>query len=138
MSAAARLRRYHALAGHLTPAYAVSCRTWGGQRTPAEATCAMEPMTPDYPDPLTQQQLRDPMPGSHQITTDVLPGRTKSRAASCSTDNHGHRPDLVQAQQHGQMHRIPGYIPSSEASRGTWGSACRTVTRYADATTVPG
>lgn len=36
-------RQYYALAGHLTPAYAVSCRTWGGERTPAGATCAMEP-----------------------------------------------------------------------------------------------
>ena len=30
-------RRYYALAGHLTPAYAVSCRTWGGERTPEQA-----------------------------------------------------------------------------------------------------
>ena len=27
-------RQYYALAGHLTPAYAVSCRTWGGEPTP--------------------------------------------------------------------------------------------------------
>jgi len=39
-------RQYYALAGHLTPAYAVSCRTWGGETTPADATCAMEPVTP--------------------------------------------------------------------------------------------
>jgi len=38
--------QYYALAGHLTPAYAVSCRTWGGERTPADATCAMVPTTP--------------------------------------------------------------------------------------------
>jgi len=39
-------RQYYALAGHLTPAYAVSCRTWGGKRTPADATCPMAPKTP--------------------------------------------------------------------------------------------
>ncbi|NMM22653.1 MAG: tetratricopeptide repeat protein [Phycicoccus sp.] len=39
-------RQYYALAGHLTPAYAVSCRTWGGEPAPADATCAMEPVTP--------------------------------------------------------------------------------------------
>ena len=95
MSAAARLRRYHALAGHLTPAYAVSCRTWGGQRTPAEATCAMEPMTPDYPDPLTQQQLRDPVPGAHQITTDVLPGPDQVTSRLPLHRRHGHRDNVI-------------------------------------------
>lgn len=39
-------RQYFSLAGHLTPAYAVSCRTWGGEATPAGATCATEQVTP--------------------------------------------------------------------------------------------
>jgi len=38
-------QQYYALAGHLTPAYAVSCQAWGGQRIPADATCAVVPMT---------------------------------------------------------------------------------------------
>ena len=38
-------QQYYALAGHLTPAYAVSCQAWGGERIPADATCAMVPMT---------------------------------------------------------------------------------------------
>ena len=39
-------RQYYALAGHLTPAYAVSCQTWGGKPTPAAATGPMAPTTP--------------------------------------------------------------------------------------------
>jgi hypothetical protein len=35
----------YALAGHLTPAYPVSCQAWGGKRVPADATCAMVPRT---------------------------------------------------------------------------------------------
>ena len=38
-------QQYYALAGHLTPAYAVSCQAWGGKRVPADATCAMVPRT---------------------------------------------------------------------------------------------
>ena len=38
-------QQYFALAGRLTPAYAVSCQAWGGERIPADATCAMVPMT---------------------------------------------------------------------------------------------
>jgi predicted Zn-dependent protease len=37
-------QQYFALAGHLTPAYAVSCQVWGGQRVPVGATCAVVPM----------------------------------------------------------------------------------------------
>ncbi len=38
-------RQYYALAGQFTPAYAVSCQVWGGERSPADATCASVPMT---------------------------------------------------------------------------------------------
>jgi hypothetical protein len=38
-------QQYYALAGHLTPAYPVSCQAWGGKRVPADATCAMMPRT---------------------------------------------------------------------------------------------
>lgn len=38
-------QQYFALAGHLAPAYAVSCQAWGGKRVPADATCAMVPRT---------------------------------------------------------------------------------------------
>lgn len=38
-------RQYYALAGQLTPAYGVSCQVWGGERTPADATCASVPTT---------------------------------------------------------------------------------------------
>ena len=38
-------QQYFALAGQLTPAYAVSCREWVGRRIPVEAACAIVPMT---------------------------------------------------------------------------------------------
>jgi tetratricopeptide (TPR) repeat protein len=38
-------QQYYALAGRLTPAYAVSCQEWVGRRIPAEATCAIVPTT---------------------------------------------------------------------------------------------
>ena len=37
--------QYYALAGQFTPAYAVSCQVWGGERPAADATCASVPMT---------------------------------------------------------------------------------------------
>ena len=38
-------QQYYALAGLLTPAYAVSCQVWGGEGTPADPTCTSVPMT---------------------------------------------------------------------------------------------
>ena len=38
-------RQYYALAGQLTPAYAVNCQVWGGEQAPADATCASVPTT---------------------------------------------------------------------------------------------
>ncbi len=37
-------QQYFALAGRLTPAYAVTCQEWVGRRIPVEATCALAPM----------------------------------------------------------------------------------------------
>ena len=39
-------QQYFALAGRLTPAYSVSCQVWGGDRTPADATCTSVGSTP--------------------------------------------------------------------------------------------
>jgi hypothetical protein len=39
-------QRYLALAGQLTPAYAVSCEVWGGGRDPADGACAPPSTTP--------------------------------------------------------------------------------------------
>jgi uncharacterized protein HemY len=38
-------QQYFALAGHLTPVYGASCQAWGGERTPADVTCATVPVT---------------------------------------------------------------------------------------------
>jgi len=64
-------------------------------------------------DSLTQQQFRHPMPGPHQITADILPSSDQVTGGFLRQGGHGHRDDLVQAQQFGQMHRIPGVGLSS-------------------------
>ena len=59
-------------------------------------------------DPVTQQQLRQPVPGPHQITTAVL--ASTDQVASRLLIGRGDRycGDLVESQQPGQMNRVLG------------------------------
>ena len=59
-------------------------------------------------DALSQQQLRDPVPGPHQITTDVLACTDQVTGCLPLYRRHGHRHDVVQAKEPGQEHRVAG------------------------------
>ena len=59
-------------------------------------------------DPLPQQQLRQPVPGPHQITAAVLARPHQIPRGLLLHRRHRHRGDLTQPQQPRQVHRIPG------------------------------
>jgi hypothetical protein len=49
-------------------------------------------------DSAAQHQLRDPVPGPHQITADVIPGTHQVTSRLLLDRPHRHRDDLIQAQ----------------------------------------
>jgi len=59
-------------------------------------------------DPLAQQQLGEPLPGPHQITTAVLPDPDQVPGSLLLDARHRHRGDLIEPQQLRQMDRVLG------------------------------
>jgi hypothetical protein len=59
-------------------------------------------------DPVSQQQLGKSVPGTHQVTAAVLPGPDQIPGCFLLDGRDRHRGDLVQAQQPGQVDRVPG------------------------------
>ena len=59
-------------------------------------------------DAVAQQQLRDPVPGAHQVPAAVLPRPHQVPGGFLLHPWNRHRGDLIQAQQSRQVHRVPG------------------------------
>ena len=57
---------------------------------------------------MPQQQLRQPVPGPHQIAAGVLPGPDQVPGGLLLYGRHPHRGDLIQPQQPRQVHAHPG------------------------------
>ncbi len=59
-------------------------------------------------DPVTQQQLRHPVPGPHQVAAAVLTGTDQVAGGLLVHSGDRHRGDLVESQQPGQVDRVLG------------------------------
>jgi len=57
-------------------------------------------------DPLAQQQFRQPMPGPHQITTDIFPGPDQIPRRLLFHARHPDLDDLIHPQQLGKVLRV--------------------------------
>src|SRR5664279_6546825 len=80
---------------------------WPG-RAPARLNyVALGPRMPTgIQDPLAQQQFRQPMPGPHQITTDIFPGPDQIPRRLLFHARHPDLDDLIHPQQLGKMLRV--------------------------------
>jgi polysaccharide deacetylase 2 family uncharacterized protein YibQ len=68
-------------------------------------------------DSAAQQQLRDSVPGPHQITTDVIPDTHQVTSRLLLDRRHRHRDDLIQAQELGQ---VQGIAVLTRSPAGRW------------------
>jgi hypothetical protein len=59
-------------------------------------------------DPLTQQELADPVPGPHQVRTDVFSGPDQVPRRLLRLGGHHHLDDFVELEQPGQMGCVAG------------------------------